>query len=124
MKIHNTILLVGHCGPDTSSLISYLDDILDDPTIKSIEKASEAELYLSESSPDLILVNRILPLYNELGYEWIKRLYNQYSDTAFMLISNHEDAQKIAVKNGAYPGFGKKDLFSPEATQKIKQAIR
>lgn len=117
------ILLVGHCGPDTASLERFITETLDEPQIESIAKAEDAEAWLKENSADAVLVNRVIPMTDERGQDWIGRMREQYPDTPFMLISNHEDAQEAATQNGAVSGFGKTDLGSDEAVQKLQEAL-
>jgi hypothetical protein len=40
-----------------------------------------------------------------------------------MLVSNHKDAQKQAVDNGAYPGFGKNDLGGEKMQTRLHAAM-
>jgi hypothetical protein len=40
-----------------------------------------------------------------------------------MLVSNYADAQADAVKAGALPGFGKRELGSPKVVQLLKEAL-
>ena len=119
----STVLLVRHCGPDTASLERFITDQLDEPRIKSIATADEAEQWLSENDADAVLVNRVIPQTDERGQDWIGRMREQYPDIPFLLISNHEDAQEAAKENGAAPGFGKRDLGTQEAAQKLRKVF-
>lgn len=122
MKDLHTVLLVGHCGPDSASLERFVTDTIN-AVVTSIGKADDAEQFLSESGADLVLVNRVIPMTDELGQDWIGRMREKYPDTSFMLVSNHEDAQQTAERNGALPGFGKRDLGDKGAAEKLKRAL-
>jgi DNA-binding NtrC family response regulator len=117
------ILLVGHCGPDSASLERFITDTLEGAEVSRADTADDGKQMLADQSFDLVLVNRVIPMTDELGQDWIGRMHETYSDTPFMLVSNHEDAQQEAEANGAVPGFGKRDLNTEEAAQKLKNAL-
>ena len=123
MSNERAILLVGHCGPDSASLERFIARTVDNVVMTSISSTEEAETYIKELDPVLVLVNRIIPMTEERGQDCIGRMRKQFPDTPFMLISNHDDAQQAAEENGAVTGFGKRDLNSDEATQKLHDAL-
>jgi two-component system, chemotaxis family, chemotaxis protein CheY len=74
---------------------------------------------------DLLLFNRELGygFEEEKGVDVIKRLRAEHPNLKMMLVSNYADAQADAVKAGALPGFGKRELGSPKVVQLLKEAL-
>ena len=118
------IVLVGHCGPDSSYLrmavsraqrdlvVSMADD--DRELIKEIEQGA-----------DLLLLNRVLDYGFEQtdGAALIGELKAQFPELKMMLVSNYPDAQAEAVAAGALPGFGKRELGSERVTKLLREAL-
>jgi CheY-like chemotaxis protein len=61
-------------------------------------------------------VNRIFDADGSEGIDLIRAIKNdpQLSAVPVMMITNFPDHQQLAVAAGALPGFGKRDLGSPE----------
>jgi DNA-binding NarL/FixJ family response regulator len=120
-----TVLLVGHCGPDSSYLKMTVKKALGDVTILSADEASEFTRHLEKSDPDMILFNR------ELGYgfdpatgvETIRILHKSKPDLKMILVSNYPDAQQAAQAAGALPGFGKRELGTPRVLELLRDAL-
>jgi hypothetical protein len=74
---------------------------------------------------DLLLLNRELGYGFDvsLGVELIPNLRARYPRLRLMLISNYAEAQAQAVKAGALPGFGKREIGSPRVNQLIQDAL-
>ena len=117
------VILVGHCGADTSSLYRIVGDAAPGVTVT----ASHDPASLATAGPDsLLLVNRMLEgaFSEDTGVELIKAIASRPTPPKLMLISNYADAQAAAVKNGAMPGFGKSEMWDASVKEKIKAALR
>jgi hypothetical protein len=119
------IVLVGHCGPDSSYLRMTINKALSN-NASIVMADDDAELSDAVASqPDLILFNR------ELGYGFtdtegvrvIERLRKTHPLLRLMLVTNYPDVQKAAVAAGALPGFGKRELGTPRVLDLIRNAV-
>lgn len=118
-----TILLVGHCGPDSSYLRRAIKSAIADVRITSAD--DNEELAKEVGAADLVLVNR------ELGYgfdpptgvEMIRQIKSQIPHAKLMLVSNYPEAQQAAAAAGAVPGFGKREIGSHRVTQLLQDAV-
>ena len=118
------IVLVGHCGPDSSFLrmaVSAADRSL---KVLMADDAEELNQHL-EQGVDLLLLNRELGWGFEQteGVEIIRQLLSRHPNVKMMLISNYADAQAQALAAGAVPGFGKREIGSPRVAQLIRRAL-
>lgn len=116
----NTVVLVGHCGFDQSSLGRAIAAALPGVAVKSANDSAGLSTY---TRPDaLLLVNRVLDgrFDADTGVDLIQQLADQQPAPKLMLISNYPDAQARAVEAGALPGFGKSELGSPDTVKKLK----
>jgi len=118
------ILLVGHCGPDTSYLKIAVRSAAPDAAVQSASDQAHVDRALAEGV-DLMLLNRELDGEFQLtsGIELIRRLKSSHPKLKLMLVSNYPEAQAAALAAGALPGFGKRDLHSPKAIESIKAAL-
>jgi ActR/RegA family two-component response regulator len=116
------IVLVGHCGADTSTLYRIVGEVAPKiPVTASHDIGS-----LANAGPDsLLLINRMLEgaFAEDTGVELIKTLASRAAPPKLMLVSNYADAQAAAVKNGAMPGFGKNAMYDASTKAMIKAAI-
>jgi two-component system, chemotaxis family, chemotaxis protein CheY len=118
------IALVGHCGPDSGFLRRTVKSAIPDVTLLAADDDKELQSVL-ETGVDLLLFNR------ELGYgfepdngvEMIRTLRPKYPTLRMMLVSNHADAQAAALKAGAFPGFGKRQIGSSQVLQILRDAV-
>ena len=116
------VLLVGHCGPDTWMLKSWVKRVLKGVTVSAVKD----QVSVTEAGADaLLLVNRVLDGRFEGmdGVELIRRVSNGQGSPVALLISNYTDAQQRAVEAGGRPGFGKSEIGSKEAAQRLKNAV-
>src|SRR4051812_38774731 len=119
------VLLVGHCGPDSSYLRMTINRAVPEVDIVMADDSGELSKSLQSHDIDLILFNR------ELGYgfdpdegvEAIRVLHQGRLNTKMMLVSNYPDAQQAAVAAGAMPGFGKRELGTPRVTELLRDAL-
>lgn len=118
------VLLIGHCGPDSSYLRMVVRAA--DPKAHILMADDPDELTTAlEQGVDLALLNR------ELGYgfgerggvEVIGDLKESHPQLRLMLVSNYPEAQQAAEQAGALPGFGKREIGSPRVVQLLKAAL-
>lgn len=117
-----TVVLVGHCGFDQSSISRAVFSALPLSTVKSANDAAALDAY---AGPDtLLLINRVLDgrFTAGSGIDLIADLADQENPPRMMLISNYADAQAKAVEAGALPGFGKSELGTSETSRKLQSA--
>ena len=129
-----TVLCVGNCGFDQSTLNSYLLSRFD-ANVLTADRAADADAVLARRDVDLALVNRVFDRDGDSGIDWIRRHFGKDGSPAgappasrgramrAMLISGYEDAQREAVRAGAVPGFGKSDLRSNLPGERIAAAL-
>jgi two-component system chemotaxis response regulator CheY len=118
------VALVGHCGPDSSYLrmtVRRADTNID---VLMVDDESDLKRAINDGV-SLLLLNRELSygFHDTFGVDLIKRLRPLHPDIKMMLVSNYPDAQSDAVKAGALPGFGKRELGSPRVAQLVRNAL-
>ena len=118
------VLFVGHCGPDSSYLRMAVTSAVKGTQVLAADTEEELDHALAEK-PDLILFNRLLDygFPESEGVHVIRRLRATHPELRMMLVSNYDDAQAAAVKAGALPGFGKREIGSPRVTDLLKNAL-
>jgi hypothetical protein len=119
-----TVVLVGHCGPDSSFLRMAVSSAERGINVSMADDSQELKAAL-EGGVDLVLLNRELGwgFDHPLGVEVIKMFRAAYPTTKFMLVSNYADAQAAAVAAGGVPGFGKREIGQPRVTQLIREVL-
>ena len=119
-----TVVLVGHCGPDSSFLRMAVSSAERGITISMADDAQELKSALA-GGVDLVLLNRELGwgFDQPLGVDVIKTFRSHYPNTRFMLVSNYAEAQAAAVAAGGVPGFGKREIGQPRVAQLIREAL-
>lgn len=117
--------LVGHCRPDSSALRSAVGRALPRVEFATVNDGRELEAVAGRAG--LLLVNRALDgeFTDRDGVEMIRRLALTRNGPmpALMLISNYSEAQADAIAAGAAPGFGKKELNTPRAAERLRAAV-
>jgi two-component system, chemotaxis family, chemotaxis protein CheY len=118
------VLIVGHCGADTSSLTWLVSQVA--PNAKAVYVGGDAVLSREISEKALVLVNRVLEgSFNaEGGIELIEELAKKKTGAGLMLISNYADAQKAAREVGAMAGFGKSEMGSARVKEMMKGLLK
>jgi two-component system, chemotaxis family, chemotaxis protein CheY len=121
--MNKTVLLIGHCGADSTYLRLALKKAVPDVQIHLAEDSNELSAALKGDPIDLILFNRELDygFDSTEGVEVIRSL--QPSKVPMMLVSNYPEAQQAAVAAGALPGFGKRELGSNRVTTLLRDAL-
>ncbi|MCC6423426.1 MAG: response regulator [Phycisphaerales bacterium] len=118
------VLLVGHCGPDSSYLKMVVRSA--DPKAQILMADDQKELTDAlEQGIDLALFNRELEYgFDEnQGVRVIQSLKESHPKLRMMLVSNFPEAQEAAKLAGALPGFGKREIGSPRVVQLLKEAL-
>ena len=121
--MNKKVLLIGHCGPDSSYLRLAVRSAVPEAEVTATCDAEGLDRHLQ--GMDLVLVNRVLDgLFDEEnGIALIRRLKKEHAGAKFMLVSNYAEAQNAAVAVGALTGFGKKDIGTAAARTLIKTAL-
>jgi two-component system chemotaxis response regulator CheY len=125
MSMSKTVVLAGHCGPDSSYLKLTIKKAIADANIVFVDDSRELSAALEKSEPDLVLFNR------ELGYgfdhssgvEMISTLHRTNPNLKMILVSNFPEAQAAAEAAGALPGFGKRELGTSRVHQVLREAL-
>ncbi len=123
MSKNGTIVLVGHCGPDSWALKSAIGSAVPGATIIAADSNEELEESLEDAA--LLLVNRVLDgRFDEPGgVDLIRRLGAGGRGPKTMLVSNYGEAQREAEAAGALPGFGKKEMYAAATREKLLRAL-
>ena len=118
------VVLIGHCGPDSSYLRLAVSRARRDAQVVVVEDQQEMEQAI-QRGVDLLLLNRVL----DYGFDQtdgavvIRKLRAAHPELKMMLVSNYADAQADAVAAGALPGFGKRDIGTDRVTNLIREAL-
>lgn len=117
------ILDVGQCPPDHASLKALAEKAGAEVTKVALPR--EAMDLMKTEKFDLVFVNRKIDADYTDGLELIKMMQqNEHTkNTPVMLISNYGDAQAEAVSHGAIPGFGKNDIGTQPALDRVMNAL-
>jgi len=118
------VVLVGHCGPDSSYLRTVLSSVDRGVEISAVDDEQSLTTAL-QSGVDLVLFNRLLDYgFEEVeGAKVIARMHQQFPNAKLMMVSNYPEAQGDAVAAGALPGFGKRELGSPRVKELLKSVL-
>jgi len=119
------VVLVGHCGPDSSYLRFSVANALPGAKVIGVDDAAELEQTI-KTGADLLLVNRVLDFgFEETeGVTLIRNLRSRYPELKTILVSNYPEAQSAAASAGAVGAFGKRDLGSPRVTQLLRDLLK
>ena len=119
------VLLVGHCGPDSSYLRMSVRKAVPEVDIVAADDGQELAKALAGGGIDLVLFNRELGYgYDpDTGVEAIRALRPAYPDLKMMLVTNYDDVQRQAQAAGAVPGFGKRELGTARVTELLRDAL-
>ena len=123
-RMTKKVVLVGHCGPDSSYLRIAVSRAAKDVHVVMADDTRELTQALSDGV-DLLLLNRQLDygFDDHEGVAVIRKLRPHYPNVKMMLVSNYPEAQAAAVAEGALPGFGKRELNSPKFAELIREAL-
>lgn len=124
------VVLIGHCGPDSSYLRISVQKALPGALVRSAHSDSELSNLLAavpgEAPQPLLLINRVLEpgFETESGVELIEAIHRKRPLAKLMLVSNYADAQEAARKAGALSGFGKREIGSSALAEKLQAAVK
>jgi DNA-binding NarL/FixJ family response regulator len=118
------VVLVGHCGADSTYLRIAVNSAAKGVSVVTAHDEASLRQLLADGV-DLVLLNRTLDygFTTEEGAELAAQLRASNPEVKTMLVSNYPDAQQLAVRNGALPGFGKRELGSPRVKQLLADAL-
>jgi CheY-like chemotaxis protein len=118
------VALIGHCGPDGSYLKMAVSAAERGLQVVAVDDEAHLQQVLRDGV-ELLLFNRLLDygFPEEEGVAVIRRLRAHHPNLKMMLVSNYADAQSAAVKAGALPGFGKKDLGSSRVAAMLREVL-
>jgi len=118
------VLDVGQCGPDHSTIRSYLTRNFDCEVVQ-VDDAAGALAALEAGAFDLVLVNRKLDMDYSDGIEVIRQLKSNptAAKVPVMLVTNYPEHQESAIAAGAIRGFGKLDFGKPETRERVAAAL-
>jgi two-component system, chemotaxis family, chemotaxis protein CheY len=118
------VVLVGHCGPDSSYLRMTISRVSREISASMVDNDAELQKDIDDGV-DLLLVNRQLDygFKESEGVQLIARLHGAYPNLKMMLISNFPESQAEALAAGALPGFGKRELGSERVAKLIREAL-
>ena len=117
------IVLVGHCGPDNHMLKAMAERVLDGAEVHVAN--DDAALAEHQGEQVTWLVNRVLDgafSTGQSGLDLIKSRLDQVPDARVLLISDLEEHQAAAERQGARPGFGKKGLYDERSATRLREA--
>src|SRR4051794_29058953 len=117
------VLDVGQCGPDHSSIRSFLTRNFDCEVVQ-VDDAPGALHQLKSRQFDLVLVNRKLDCDYSDGIAVIQAIKAdpEIASVPVMLVTNYPEHQDAAVGVGAIRGFGKLEFGKPE-TRELLAAV-
>ena len=98
------VVLVGHCGPDSSYLRMAVTSALRGATVLAADDARELDMLLLQGV-DLLLMNRELGWgFDESeGVDVIRAMRARHPNVKMMLVSNYPEAQAAAVAAALSP---------------------
>lgn len=118
------VVLVGHCGADSAYLRIAVSGAAKEVSVLTAQDESSLNRYLSDGV-DLVLLNRQLDygFGTEEGVDLIRDLRAKNPNLKLMLVTNYDDVQQEAIRAGAIPGFGKRELGSARVKQLLRDAL-
>lgn len=114
-----TLLDCGNCGPDFNSIRQMVTSNFNASVVQSHGTEDTLEI-LRTRAIDLVTVNRKLDRDYSDGMDVIKAIKAdpEIADVPVMLVTNYDEHQDAAVKEGCVRGFGKLAVGDP-ATQAL-----
>lgn len=114
------VLNVGQCRPDTAAIGHFLKSHFDVEMI-STDLMQDTMDALRKQTVSLVLINRKLDADYSDGMEILRAMKadDALKSIPVMLVSNFEEWQDKAIEEGAVRGFGKAELASPEAVERV-----
>ncbi len=119
-----TVVLVGHCGADSSYLRLTIKQA--DPDAAAVSAHSSQELkQLLDQGAELVLFNRQVDYgFNSYeGLDLIREIHASHPKAKLMMVTNYPEVQAAAIAAGATPGFGKRELGSQRVKDLMKAVL-
>ena len=118
------VLDAGQCGPDHFAISRMLTEHFDVEIVRAHVESEVVQL-LSDSTFDLVLVNRKLDADYSDGMQVIRRILcdELFGNTPVMLVSNYPEYQDQAVEAGALYGFGKAELGAEDVLERLAAVL-
>jgi response regulator RpfG family c-di-GMP phosphodiesterase len=118
------VLSIGQCAADHAALARVLVGLFA-AEVLTADTINDGLAFLAQEGFDLILVNRLLDCNGTSGVEVIKQLKRDkvLGRIPVMLVSNYEEAQREAMREGAEPGFGKAALGQPAMLGRVRSFL-
>jgi two-component system chemotaxis response regulator CheY len=118
------VLSIGQCGFDHGTLRYLLRSLFGTEPV-AIDSADAAFETIRKERFDLVMVNRIFDSDGGSGLEFVRAMKADPDLAAIpvMLVSDLEEAQKSAVALGAEPGFGKRELATRKARERLEAVL-
>jgi CheY-like chemotaxis protein len=118
------VLDVGQCGPDHSTIRSYLTRHFDCEIVQAHGPDDTLE-QLKSGQFDLVLVNRKLDADYSDGIEVIRKIKadQAIANVPVMLVTNYPEHQDAAIAAGAVRGFGKLEFEKPETRDRLAAVL-
>jgi two-component system chemotaxis response regulator CheY len=125
VKKAKRVLSIGQCFADHSGITRVLRGSFGADVVGA-DTQSEALNLLRQDSFALVLVNRVFDADGSAGLDLIRAIKkeDELRNVPVMLVSNYEDAQAQAVREGAVPGFGKAALGQPHMLARVEPYLR
>jgi CheY-like chemotaxis protein len=114
----------GNCGPDYNAIRQMVQANFDAVVLQTHGLEDTLEL-LSQRHVDLITVNRKLDRDYTDGMDVIRGIKAdaRYADLPVMLVTNYEEHQEAAEKEGAVRGFGKLSVREPSTVTLLQKYL-
>jgi CheY-like chemotaxis protein len=124
MTMAKRVLDVGQCGPDHSTIRTYLTRHFDCEIVQA-HGSEDALEQLKSARFDLVLVNRKLDADYSDGIEVVRRIKadQEIADVPVMLVTNYPEHQEAAMAAGAIRGFGKLEFEKPETRERLAAVL-
>lgn len=120
-----SVLSVGQCRPDQAAIAHFLTSNFG-VRVLNADFAGDAFDVLRQHPVDLVLINRRLDADGSDGMELLQMIREDgtLGQPPVMLVSNYPEWQQRAQDLGALPGFGKAELRSAAARERVAAALQ
>lgn len=116
-----TLVDCGNCGPDFNAIRQMVTSHFDASVLQTHGAEDTIEL-LKKREVDLVTVNRKLDRDYTDGLDVIKQIKSDpaLAKVPVMLVTNYDEHQEAAMKEGAERGFGKLEIGSDNTIEQLK----
>jgi two-component system chemotaxis response regulator CheY len=118
------VLSIGQCGFDHGTIRHLFRSLFGTEPVSAVSAVAAFEAIRRERF-DLVLVNRIFDADGGSGLEFVRAMKADpdLATISVMLVSDLQEAQNSAVALGAEPGFGKRELMSRKARERLEAVL-